>query len=218
MPLPWEKPLAGRPIDMPPERTEASGPPYPEDVPPYPPRQTPPFWDEPSDPHDEREMIPLAEAFPETDSPTYDYYAPGIENEKDVAWYIGIVSSIDDAVQKVRDQAEKMVKRLEARRKKYVHKYEVPVQDWVKAHLDGKNKSIHFLTGTAGFRATPRKIKVRDEGAAVAWCETHLPKAIKVIPATKKVKHEHIEKHNKATGEIPPGCDWVGGDDKFYIK
>lgn len=55
----------------------------------------------------------------------------------------------------------------------------------------------------------------RDEAAMLAWCEEHLPEAIKT---TRKAGWAEVKAHIKATGEIPDGVTPVETLPTFSIK
>lgn len=55
----------------------------------------------------------------------------------------------------------------------------------------------------------------RDEIAMLAWCEEHLPEAIKV---TRKAGWAEVKAHIKETGEIPDGVEPFETEPTFSIK
>lgn len=55
----------------------------------------------------------------------------------------------------------------------------------------------------------------RNEEALLAWCEAHLPAAVKM---TKKTGWAEVKDHIKQTGEIPEGVTIVETDPIFQVK
>lgn len=55
----------------------------------------------------------------------------------------------------------------------------------------------------------------RDEAALLAWCEEHLPEAIKT---TRKAGWAEVKNHMKTTGEIPDGVEPFETEPTFSIK
>lgn len=55
----------------------------------------------------------------------------------------------------------------------------------------------------------------RDEAAMLAWCEEHLPEAVKV---TRKAGWAEVKAHMKETGEIPDGVEPYETEPTFSIK
>lgn len=55
----------------------------------------------------------------------------------------------------------------------------------------------------------------RDEAELLAWCEAHLPEAVKV---TRKVGWAEVKAHIKETGEIPDGVAPYDTEPTFQVK
>jgi len=55
----------------------------------------------------------------------------------------------------------------------------------------------------------------RNEDELLAWCEAHLPSAVKM---TKKAGWAEVKEHIKETGEIPEGVTIVETDPVFQVK
>lgn len=55
----------------------------------------------------------------------------------------------------------------------------------------------------------------RDEAAMLAWCEEHLPEAVKV---TRKAGWAEVKAYIKETGEIPDGVTPIETDPVFQVK
>lgn len=55
----------------------------------------------------------------------------------------------------------------------------------------------------------------RDDEELLAWCEAHLPEAVKV---TRKVGWAEVKEHIKKTGEIPDGVAPYDTEPTFQVK
>ena len=55
----------------------------------------------------------------------------------------------------------------------------------------------------------------RDEAVMLAWCEEHLPEAVKV---TRKAGWAEVKNYIKATGEIPEGVEVYETEPVFQVK
>lgn len=55
----------------------------------------------------------------------------------------------------------------------------------------------------------------KDEAMMLAWCEEHLPDAVKV---TRKASWADVKNYIKATGEIPEGVTAVMTEATFQVK
>jgi len=90
------------------------------------------------------------------------------------------------------------------------------LEPYIADSLQGeKRRSVKLPSGTAGFRASPDRVEVEDEAAALAWCEANLPAAVK----TKKyLSLTEIKASLKAGGAMPEAVRLVGGETRFYVK
>ena len=55
----------------------------------------------------------------------------------------------------------------------------------------------------------------RDDTALLAWCEAHLPEAVKV---TRKAGWAEVKQYIKETGEIPDGVEPYETEPVFTVK
>ena len=81
--------------------------------------------------------------------------------------------------------------------------------------LPGKKKSRDFLHGRVSFRSHAEKLVVTDKAALVAWLESQPDVALyrlKVEPEMKALQAKF-----KATGELPPGCDFEPASETLTI-
>lgn len=81
----------------------------------------------------------------------------------------------------------------------------------------GKKKSADLLHGRIGWRATGGKLKVTDKDALLTWLEAQPVEdglyRLRVEPEMKAIQDRF-----KADGVIPPGCEFVPAEDKFYVE
>mgnify|MGYP002410008834 FL=1 len=81
--------------------------------------------------------------------------------------------------------------------------------------LTGKKKSRDFLHGRVAFRSHAEKLVVTDKAALVAWLESQPDSTlyrVKVEPEMKALQAKF-----KATGELPPGCDFEPASETLTI-
>jgi phage host-nuclease inhibitor protein Gam len=89
------------------------------------------------------------------------------------------------------------------------------LEPWVLREIaGGKKRSVNLPHGIAGFRRTPDRLEVADEGAAVEWARENAPHAIRVRESIDK---NEMKANIEATGEVPEGCELVRGTDRFYL-
>jgi len=78
-----------------------------------------------------------------------------------------------------------------------------------------RGKSFSLPAGTIGFRIEPQRIDFQDEPRVMAWCRANLPSAIK---RTETLLKSALSEHLKTSGEIPPGVEISGGNEKFFVR
>ena len=90
------------------------------------------------------------------------------------------------------------------------------LEPYIADSLQGeKRRSVKLPSGTAGFRASPERVEVEDEAAALTWCEANLPAAVKV---KKYLSLTEIKASIKAGSAMPEAVRLVGGETRFYVK
>jgi tetrahydromethanopterin S-methyltransferase subunit G len=168
---------------------------------------------------DEVNVTDYSEEFADIPQAIIDY--------KDANWMVRRMREQEEAIQRINEQQVDEIGRILARarelreahesRLEYLKaKCEPLLQEFTRKEIDGKKeRSIKLLSGTVGFRKGVGSLDFTDEPAAVAWAEANLPDAIKVtVTLQKKPVKDLVE----GTGEVPPGCEYTPGEDKFYIK
>ena len=77
----------------------------------------------------------------------------------------------------------------------------------------GRAKSASFPAGRVGWRARPERLEVRDEEAFSSWCAARDLVRTRVEPDRRAATEQY-----RKTGEVPDGCDVVGGDEAFFVE
>jgi phage host-nuclease inhibitor protein Gam len=121
-------------------------------------------------------------------------------------------AAVEAECRRLREWAE----RENARERESADFLAAKLEPWARGELDGqRRRSIGLPDGTVGFRSTPGRVEVTDEAAALAYCEANLPEAVKV---KKSISKSEIAEKFKKTGELPVGCEWAAGEERFYVK
>lgn len=91
------------------------------------------------------------------------------------------------------------------------------VQSLASAYDFGKKRSRSLPAGTFGFRKSPDRLVVNDMDAALAFAKrtSQLAGEIKV---TESIPSTPLKQWAQSTGEVPDGCELVGGEDAFFVK
>jgi phage host-nuclease inhibitor protein Gam len=96
----------------------------------------------------------------------------------------------------------------------YLHgRYDEVLKGYAAAKVTGKSRTVKLLYATLSFRKNPDSLNVLDDDAAIEWSRQNAPAAIKT-----SILKTPLKKYVQDTGEIPPGCEYVVGEDTFAIK
>lgn len=135
-------------------------------------------------------------------------------------WYLSEMGKCDFMELRIKEQAEKMLAEIDARRKALEWKYGQDFRAQVERDLAEKNRgkskqarSVKYLTGTAGFRTTPPKLIVTNDKALMDWAAINVPEAVKLEP---KLHLTPVKRYIESGGEQPPGCIYQGKGQRFY--
>jgi len=135
-------------------------------------------------------------------------------------WYLEEMGKCDYAADRIREQADKMLKEIENRKKalewRFGNEFRALVEQDLKERNSGQGKpvrSVKYLTGTAGFRTTQPKLIVTNAKTLMDWAAINCPEAVKMEP---KLHITPIKGYIEQNGDVPPGCDYRGKADKFY--
>lgn len=114
------------------------------------------------------------------------------------------------------------------------------LETWARRRLGGGHRrSIALPGGTISLRRQPVRPAVVDEHEVMAWCRAHLTEAVQLdisvagpaiitvrqwleqigldADVNEKLRRKVITDHVKANGELLPGMDMGGGDERLYI-
>lgn len=144
-----------------------------------------------------------------------------IDDDEKAQWAVGKLNAIDEEIQRVKAQAETMLKRLERDRADFLERFEDDLRAWLTTKLEGGTKrSVDLLTGRIGFRKKPGGLKVVDKDAAFDWCIKNAPPDLDLIreTVTYSVDKEQLKALHASTGEIPSGCEVAEDSDTLYVR
>lgn len=133
-------------------------------------------------------------------------------------WFLLIEGRVDDEIARIKEQAAKMIAEREAIRSalhwRWGNEFRRLVEQDVADQAKGKSspkRSVNYVTGVAGFRKTPGRLEIKDAQALESWAARHAPCCLKL-----QISKSAVTDHIKATGEIPPGAEYVTEMDRFY--
>jgi hypothetical protein len=140
-----------------------------------------------------------------------------VRDEASASWVVRKVNEERAHRVRVQQWCDAELRRSDARERFLMFRFERELEDWTRqqlARMHGNRRSIHLPGGTVGIRIQPTSIVIADEPGLIAWCEMHLPSAIKVVRSILKTElHTHV----KQTGECPVGAELAGGGERFVI-
>jgi hypothetical protein len=149
-----------------------------------------------------------------------------VTDEKTAEWVLGKMAEADARIVGLRAerdarldaliaQFDRREKAIEARRKWLAWRFIGELQSFAQTQLEGaKSRTFALGNGSLSFRKTPGSIKVDDKPAAIEWCKTHMPEAIKARTITDIV----VTPLHTIADKLPAGVFIVTGPgDQFTI-
>jgi phage host-nuclease inhibitor protein Gam len=163
------------------------------------------------------------------DSPreTYEKEEPFIIYNDDTAnWYLGKLANLEAEKHRVKAQSEKMLTEIERNIEHLQFLFGHQLEEYVRANLKGKSKTLHLLQGSVQLRKVPRSISLTDRDLALleaykikeqGWSEELIP--LKVVESLDTMKYRVLaEQILKNTGEILPGIEVVPEHESMSVK
>lgn len=125
-----------------------------------------------------------------------------------------VQAMVNREIEAIRARAEKILAPIRRRREFFEAAYTHQLEEFAKAKLDGaKAKSVKLLHGTIGFRKSPARLVIDDEGKAIEYAEQNCPDAIKrsLSVSTLKAAFQNDPFDSDAMHLEP-------GEESFYFK
>lgn len=88
------------------------------------------------------------------------------------------------------------------------------LEAWAIENRPKRGKTHRLTMGSIGFRKSPERLVVSDEGSTLAWARDHLPEAVK---RTESLLVSEVQLHFKRTGELPPGTELQDARETFFV-
>lgn len=136
------------------------------------------------------------------------------ESEAEIA---AIEAQEADAIARIRQRVAR-IKESAERRASY---FRGRVAEWAESHraeiLAGKKKSRELVAGVIGWRKKGGRLRVVDKAALAEWAAAQ-PVELGLFRVKVEPEVAEIQKHAKASGEIPPGCEWEEEHDEIHIE
>lgn len=150
-----------------------------------------------------------------------------VANQNDASFALEIIAQAEAAEEAVRSQLADFTARAKARAERLVTRarsrasyFQLLLAHYAEANRkllcpNPRVKSVNLLAGRIGWRATPPKLVVEDEALLQEWLANQPASFYRVrLEPELAVLKKHVEE----TGEIPAGCTWEPGDERFYAK
>lgn len=141
-----------------------------------------------------------------------------VRDQPSAEWLVRKLVEADAHVRRVKEQAEREVRRTERERDFLLMRFGRELEAWARKELakhKGRRKSLLLLSGTVGFRRMRAKLLVEDAARALAWAKKHCRGAVVV---TERLSKTALTEHVTTTGELPDGAQLEGAKEKFYVK
>lgn len=109
--------------------------------------------------------------------------------------------------------AQAILKRAKSRRASLEGRFLPELAEYAKQNLPKGGKTFSTMYGAVSFRATPAKVRVVDEEAALAWARANAPEAVKVEESilVSKLPKDLVE-------EAPQGFEVVEAGESVSVK
>lgn len=166
-----------------------------------------------------------------------------VQDAATASWVVRKVNEARAYARRVEAWAAAELRRAEREERLLLGRFGRELEDWLRAELSargGRRRSVSLPGGTLGLRQAPARVVVADEAAALAWCNAHLPDALRVrldasgkaaarvlawharhapgVVVRRGVLVEPLRAYVGRTGELPPGVDMRPGLDQLYVK
>ena len=141
-------------------------------------------------------------------------------------WYTKQVGNIEDARQRIKAQADKMMADLERAEMYLSEKWETQLRAEIDRQFAsgkaGKKKTIQNMYGSIGYRevAGRTSLEITDEQAAIDFLSGFTCGIQNALVQKIEINKTLVKKHMEETGEDIPGCKLVTGEtyQKFTVK
>lgn len=166
-----------------------------------------------------------------------------IDDEANASWAVRKIVEVRAHAERVKRWAERELRRSERDEEWLLRRFGPELEAWLRAELrrrGGRRRSVALPDGTLGLRQQPPKLEIVEEPTALAWCERHLPHAMRVCVESegmtalelarwqrqheedarlkRQVLREPLTRHVAESGELPDGCALRPAEDRFYVK
>ena len=141
-----------------------------------------------------------------------------VKDEASADWLVRKLVEAEAHVRRVKEQADREVRRTEREREFLLHRFGPDLRRWTERQLEqhkGRRKSVLLLSGTVGFRSIGSKLVVDDEASLLAWAKRTCKSAVIVV---ERIGKTVINEHFHTTGEVPRGTHVEPEQQRFYVK
>lgn len=178
----------------------------------------------------ETTAIEMPEGWADEEDPTVRG-AWAIQDRGSLDWAMSRLAALMNEGAEIEAQADAAKARIEKRAAELLQKiergmafFEAKIAEYAQANRSlllggGKKKSATLLHGTVGWRAGGGRLRVKEGGKPdlLAWLERQ-PLGCGLYRVVIEPDMAAIQKHHEATGEIPPGMEFVPAGETFYVK
>ena len=162
------------------------------------------------------------------DAPQPYHAGWAIENVSTLEWAMGkkakLEANLEDlehAAQQARDRVSQRFNQLATKIHAAMSFFDSHIEKYANANREmllgaGKAKSRQFLHGVIGWRKRGGRLVVVDAEALKTWLVEHGDETlyrVKIEPEMKNLQDQFSK-----TGVIPPGCEYVADQEKFYVE
>lgn len=152
-----------------------------------------------------------------------------VQTLEDADWCLRRIAELEAEAAENARVAETNILRIQARAVmlndrsvRGVEFFTMRLREYAEAHRaellrGGKKKSRTLVHGSIGWRKVGGTLKVSDPDELLAWAQAQ-PVELELVRITEAPAVAQIQKYFKATGEVPPGVEFVEETEEFQVK
>lgn len=143
-------------------------------------------------------------------------------SEAEAEAVIGRIVACQHRIAEIQANAAALVRREERRIESLLYVHGERLKEFILPRLPRNRRSYTCLSGVAGFRTVPARLRVEDEAVALAWAQAQTYPPVRVSVDLKRLgkpaAFRRIGEHGEEEYAPPPGFSVTPERTEFYVK
>lgn len=140
-----------------------------------------------------------------------------IDSEEKAAWAVNKILSFDEQIERVKEQSKLLVESLEKEKASFEARFLLELEEWARANMPRKGKTVKLITGQLQFRRKPGGPRITDAAAFTDWARRHAQDLL-TVETVYKPNRPAVWAHVTETGELFPGVEVLPEEELMYVK